>query len=136
MKLDGQVGVSKKAHKIMTAISSTNDDQKPFNEMADAYLFAFVLGLTSGGKKEVNERKNYANFSTIENAAGSDDFDFVQLLTHLGSSSDTASKEEAMKAIEEYATWGFLKIAEYDRGDCDYRIGELLTEMIPDSDKK
>ena len=136
MKLDGQFGVSQKAHKIMSAIHSLTDDQKPFNEMADAYLFAFVLGLSTGRKKDAKPRVNYANFSTIENAAGSDNFDFVQLLTHLGEPSDTDTKENAKKAIEGYATWGFEKIAEYDRGDGDYRIGDLLTEMLLDSGKK
>ena len=62
--------------------------------------------------------------------------DFVQLLTHLGKTSDVESKENAMQAIEEYATWGLLKMEEYDRGESDYRMGDLMDSIFRVDEKE
>jgi protein tyrosine phosphatase (PTP) superfamily phosphohydrolase (DUF442 family) len=135
MKLDFQVGTSQKAHKILQKLAGKKGDEDdstessnnkaPFKRMADAYLFALMLGLSTDNKTKVVNQKNYANFSSVEG-----DHEIVVLLTHLGSTSDTENKEEARIAIQEYATWGLLKMDEYKLGDDDYRFGDLLEELL------
>ena len=134
MILDFQVGTSSKAHKILSNFagrdtdsegkSSKKDNPKaPFDKMADAYLFAFVLGLSKGEKQEVTSRKNYAHINSIQQG----DVDLVALLRLLGDPKDLESKESAKTAIEEYATWGLLHLAEHHViGNDDYRLGDLF----------
>jgi len=135
MKLDFQVGTSKKAHKILQKLAGKkgdeddsterSDNKAPFKSMADAYLFALMLGLSTDNKTKVVNQQNYANFSSVEG-----DHEIVVLLTHLGPTSDTENKEKARIAIQEYATWGLLKMDEYKLGDDDYRFGDLLEELL------
>jgi len=133
--LDVQVGTTKKAHKILGQLSGRTDgDEKkkvnnskaPFKSMADAYLFALMLGLSTGNKIEIDNRKNYANF----NQTVARDVDVYALLKHLGENSDLENQKSAQKAIEEYATWGLMKMDASKLGDDDYRIGDLLENLL------
>tara|TARA_B100000686_G_C16785896_1_gene975237 strand:+ start:2785 stop:3210 length:426 start_codon:yes stop_codon:yes gene_type:complete len=133
--LDFQVGTTKKAHKILGQLSGRKDgDEKkkvnnfkaPFKLMGDAYLFALMLGLSTGNKIEVDNRKNYANF----NQTVARDVDVYALLKHLGENSDLENQKSAQKAIEEYATWGLMKMDVSKLGDDDYRIGDLLDNLL------
>ena len=133
--LDVQVGTTKKAHKILGQLSGRKDgDEKkkvnnskaPFKSMADAYLFALMLGLSTGNKMEIDKRKNYANF----NQTVARDVDVYALLKHLGENSDLENQKSAQKAIEEYATWGLMKMDASKLGDDDYRIADLLDNLL------
>ena len=135
MKLDFQVGTSAKAHKILGKFAvrmdageegennTAKENQKaPFEKMSDAYLFAMMLGLSRGEKEPVKNRKNYANFSSIEG-----DLDIATILRLLGEPKDVESKDSAKKAIEEYATWGLIHMDEhYTLGVDDYRLAGLF----------
>ena len=133
--LDFQVGTTKKAHKILGRLAGRSDGEEkkksnnpkaPFDSMADAYLFALVLGLSTGKKMELKDRKNYANF----NQTVARDVDVYALLNHLGHRDDTLSQKNAQTAIEEYATWGIMKLDQSRLGDDDYRIAELLEQLL------
>jgi len=133
--LDVQVGTTKKAHKILGQLAgrTDGDDKKkannpkaPFDSMASAYMFALILGLSTGNKIEVDARKNYANF----NQTVARDVDVFALLKHLGEDSDLENQKSAQKAIEEYATWGLMKMDASKLGDDDYRIGDLLDNLL------
>ena len=133
--LDVQVGTTKKAHKILGQLSGRKDgDEKkkvnnskaPFRSMADAYLFALMLGLSTGNKIEVDQRINYANFNqTVARGV-----DVYALLKHLGANGDLENQKSASKAIEEYATWGLMKMDANKMGDDDYRIADLLDNLL------
>jgi|TARA_B100001996_G_C18526995_1_gene541466 hypothetical protein len=133
MKLDFQVGTSKKSHEIMKRLSGRTEDKKeppnpkaPFKQMSDAYLFAIILGLSKGETKTIEKKSriNVFNFSSVEG-----DHDISALLQHLGKQSDLDSKDSARKAIEEYANWGLQRLGESKYGDDDYRIHKLLEEI-------
>lgn len=126
MKLDFQVGTSKKAHKILQSLDSnkSKNPKAPFNGMNDAYLFALILGLSVGKKTKVTNATTYANFSSIER-----DYDIAILLTNLGEESDMESRDSARIAIQEYATWGLLKMDDHKIGD-DYRFGDMLESLL------
>tara|TARA_Y100000766_G_C18419231_1_gene371230 strand:+ start:54 stop:488 length:435 start_codon:yes stop_codon:yes gene_type:complete len=133
MKLDFQVGTSKKSHEIMKRLSGKTDDKKepanpkaPFKQMSNAYLFALVLGLSKGKKKPI-EKKNRINVFQFSSVEGDNDFSI--LLQHLGEPSDLVDKDSARKAIEEYANWGLDSLGESKYGDDDYRIHKLLEEI-------
>lgn len=145
--LDFQVGTTKKAHKILGILagrSASDDDSEgeqkkkksdnpkaPFVSMADAYMFALMLGLTTGNKEKFDSknRVNYANFKqTVAR-----DIDVAALLRHLGEESDMVDQESAKKAIEEYATWGLLRLDGSKLGDDDYRIVRMLDDMLAES---
>ena len=136
-KLDFQVGTSKKAHKILKQLSGRDDDENkisnpkaPFKSMADAYLFALILGLSTGEKTPIPSKQfiNYANFSSVEK-----DYDLATLINNLGEKSDMADKESAKKAIQEYATWGLERLGDQKHGEDDYRIAELLESLLDGS---
>jgi len=131
MKLDFQVGTSKKAHKIMGKLAGRTDDDKapknekaPFEKMSDAYLFGLVLGLSKGQKVDsISNRINYANFSSIEG-----DLDIYSMIKLFGDKDDFSDKDTIRNAIEAYATWGLLHIDEnYHYGDDDYRLAAIFT---------
>ena len=131
MKLDFQVGTSKKAHKIMGKLAGRTDDDKtpknekaPFEKMSDAYLFGLVLGLSKGQKVDsISNRINYANFSSIEG-----DLEIYSMIKLFGDKDDFSDKDTIKNAIEAYATWGLLHIDEnYHFGDDDYRLAEIFT---------
>ena len=135
MILDIQIGTSKKAHIILSNFAGRDTETEnkksskkanpkaPFDKMSDAYLFAFVLGLSKGEKAEVKSRKNYAHIGAVQQG----DVDLVALLRLLGDPKDLESKESAKAAIEEYATWGLLHLAEHHTiGNDDYRLGDLF----------
>ena len=130
MKLDFQVGTSKKAHKIMGKLAGRMDDEKgpknekaPFEKMSDAYLFGLVLGLSRGQKVEsISNRINYANFSSIEG-----DLDIYSMIKLFGNKEDFSDRDTIRNAIEAYATWGLLHIDQnYSYGDDDYRLADLF----------
>ena len=135
--LNFQVGTSIKCHKILKILagnagdsegeSEVIDDLAPFNKMSDAYLFAFVLGLSTGKKSgEKDKRKNYANF--IQTVAK--DIDIITLMRHLGKKEDLESKEAALKAIEGYATWGLERLGKERFGDGKIVISRLLDDLL------
>ena len=136
MILDFQLGTSSKAHKILGKFAGRvdaddeDDENKskkenpkaPFEKMADAYLFAMMLGLSRVKKTIVKNRKNYAHINSIQG-----DLDIATLLRLLGEDGDTESKDAAKKAIEEYATWGLLHMDENNTtGVDDYRLANLF----------
>jgi len=133
--LDFQVGTTKKAHKILGKLAGRSDgDEKkksnnpkaPFDSMADAYFFALILGLRTGKKIELTDRKNYANFNqTVARGV-----DVYSMLNHLGHRGDVENQESARTAIEEYATWGIMKLDASKLGDDDYRIASLLEDLL------
>ena len=141
MKLDFQVGASAKGHKMLGKLAgrqgedTKRDNPKaPFETMAHAYLFAFMLGLSNGEKVELKNRKNYANFSSIERSV-SQDFEVYPILRLLGTSEDSKDTDSARKAIEEYTNWGLLYMEKNNLfGEDDFKIGELL-ESISDETK-
>ena len=131
MKLDFQVGTSKKAHKIMGKLAGRTGDDKapknekaPFDKMSDAYLFGLVLGLSKGQKVDsISNRINYANFSSIEG-----DLNIYSMIKLFGSKDDFSDKDKIRTAIEAYATWGLLHMDEnYNYGDDDYRFAPIFT---------
>lgn len=148
IKLDFQVGTSKKAHKILGKLAGRNSDEEtndteeqessnsdkiskskknnqkaPFEKMSDAYLFALVLGLSKGQKvKSIKNRINYANFNSIER-----NIDVYSMLKIFGESDDLNDRESVREAIEKYATWGLLHINEhYAYGDDDFRLADIF----------
>ena len=130
MKLDFQVGTSKKAHKIMGKLAGRMDDEKGpknekalFEKMSDAYLFGLVLGLSRGQKVEsISNRINYANFSSIEG-----NLDIYSMIKLFGNKEDFSDRDTIRNAIEAYATWGLLHIDQnYSYGDDDYRLADLF----------
>jgi len=136
MILDFQVGTSIKGHKILSQFAGRGDDdpsngenkskkenlKAPFKNMADAYLFALMLGLSRGEKKEVKKHKNIFHFNSVQK-----DYDIAMLLRLMGKPGDLESKETAKTAIEQYATWGLEHMDEHHRlGVDDYRLGTLL----------
>ena len=148
IKLDFQVGTSKKAHKILGKLAGRNSDEEtngteeqessnsdkiskskknnqkaPFEKMSDAYLFALVLGLSKGQKvKSIKNRINYANFNSIER-----NIDVYSMLKIFGESDDLNDRESVREAIEKYATWGLLHINEhYVYGDDDFRLADIF----------
>ena len=149
IKLDFQVGTSKKAHKILGKLAGRNSDEEtngaeeqessnsdkiskskknnqkaPFEKMSDAYLFALVLGLSKGQKvKSIKSRINYANFNSIER-----DTDVYSMLKIFGESDDVKDRESVRDAIEKYATWGLLHMNEhYAYGDDDFRLADIFS---------
>jgi hypothetical protein len=134
--LNFQVGTSINCHKILKSLAGQAGDSEnesevieenaPFNKMSDAYLFAFILGLTAGKKSDVGKRKNYANF--IQTVAK--DIDIMTLMHHLGEKEDLESKEASLKAIEGYATWGLEKLGKQRFGDGKIRISDLLDDIL------
>ena len=137
--LNFQVGTTSAAHKILTALAAKPDDDEddnpanskaPFSSMADAYLFALMLGLSVGKKEKVVKRKNYANFVQTVATSNEVEIDVGTLLSNLGEEGDMVSQEAAKIAIEEYATWGLLRIGNAKLGEDDYRIATLLDEIL------
>ncbi|MDG1533022.1 MAG: hypothetical protein P8Q35_01050 [Candidatus Thalassarchaeaceae archaeon] len=131
--LDFQVGTSFEAHKIMGFLSGKTENEKvsnnfkaPFSTMADAYLFALILGLSMGEKEKVTRRVTYANF----NQSVAKNIDISTLLLHLGERGDVKDQDSARKAIEEYATWGLIRLGKAKIGLDDYRISKLLKSII------
>ena len=135
--LNFQVGTSTNCHKILKSLAGNSgdsegeseviDENAPFNKMSDAYLFALILGLTTGKKADMKgKRKNYANF--VQTVAK--DIDIITLMRHLGEKEDLESKEAALKAIEGYATWGLEKLGAQRFGDGKIRISNLLDDML------
>ena len=137
MKLDFQVGTSKKAHSIMKQLAGRSNDEEdtddnskaPFKKMGDAYLFALVLGLTTGNKTKIG-KKDFQNVFHFSGVVDDEDYDFSILLECLGDTGDLEDKDSAKKAIQEYATWGLLRLGEQKHGDDDYRIASLLEGLI------
>ena len=91
--LNFQVGTTSAAHKILTALAAKPDDdddgesvhsKAPFSSMADAYLFALMLGLSAGKKEKVARRKNYANFIQTVAKSNDEEIDVATLLSNLG----------------------------------------------------
>ena len=134
MRLDFQVGTSKRAHKILGRLAGRLDDddedektkkniKAPFEKMSDAYLFALVLGLSKGKKiQPVQDRINYDNFSSVEG-----DLDIYSMLKIFGKKEDILNKDAVRIAIEEYATWGLIHIdSNYAHGDDDFRFAEIF----------
>ena len=101
----------------------------PFKKMGDAYLFALVLGLTTGNKTKIG-KKDFQNVFHFSGVVDDEDYDFSILLECLGDTGDLEDKDSAKKAIEEYATWGLLRLGEQKYGDDDYRIASLLEGLI------
>lgn len=136
--LNFQVGTSINCHKILKSLagnagdsegeSEVIDENAPFSKMSDAYLFALILGLSTGKKTDLSKskRKNYANF--VQTVAK--DIDIITLMRHLGEKEDLESKEAALKAIEGYATWGLEKLGKQRFGDGKIRIGDLLDDIL------
>ncbi len=137
------VGTSKKAHEILRKMStrSTGDGKikpkAPFASMGHTYLFAFILGLTTGNKEIIKGNKEtYARFIPTVSGASGGDYDFAELLTQLGEKSDMESRDNALRAIEEYANWGLLEMEEYNLGEEDYQIGKLLNSYLSKDEEK
>ena len=149
IKLDFQVGTSKKAHKILGKLAGINSDEEtngaeeqessnsdkiskskknnqkaPFEKMSDAYLFALVLGLSKGQKvKSIKNRINYANFNSIDR-----NIDVYSMLKIFGESDDVKDRESVREAIEKYATWGLLHMNEhYAYGEDDFRLADIFS---------
>ena len=137
--LNFQVGTTSAAHKILTALAAKPDDdddgksvhsKAPFSSMADAYLFALMLGLSAGKKEKVSNVKTYANFIQSVAKSNGEEIDVATLLSNLGEEGDMVSRKAAKKAIEEYATWGLLRLGKAKLGEDDYRISTLLDEIL------
>jgi hypothetical protein len=148
IKLDFQVGTSKKAHKILGKLAGRNSEEEtndteeqgssssdkvsmskksnqkaPFEKMSDAYLFALVLGLSKGQKVKTIENKiTYANFNSIER-----DIDVYSMIKIFGELEDVKDRDSIRDSIEKYATWGLLHINEhYSYGGDDFRLADLF----------
>jgi hypothetical protein len=132
LHLQFQAGCSPKAHKILKKISGKGDkdtddenltnEKAPFDSMNEAYMFALMLGLSRGQKKEYKKGVTYANFGQ----SVAKKVDIISIMKHIGLPEDVANQEAMQKAIQEYATWGLEQLGESKFGDDDYRIFDLL----------
>ena len=132
LHLQFQAGCSRKAHKILKKISGKDDKEKddenltnekaPFAGMQEAYMFALMLGLSRGQKKEYEKGVTYANFGqTVAKKV-----DIISIMKHIGLPEDVENQDAMQTAIQQYATWGLELLGESKYGDDDYRIFDLL----------
>lgn len=133
LHLQFQAGCSPEAHKILKKISGKEDTdvekttnaKAPFEKMNEAYMFALMLGLSRGQKKEYNKRVNYANFGqTVAR-----NVDVISIMKHIGLPEDLKDQKAMETAIQQYAQWGLEKLEQSKFGEDDYRIFDLMKDL-------
>ena len=111
MKKSAQLGPVKKFHSILKQLAgkskSTDEEEDessteaPFNQMIDAFRFAFIIGLVNGEKVEGTIQ------TTFQGETFHGEYSMKSLLQEFGKPSDL---ENVVSAINGYASWGLKRI--------------------------